>query len=175
MNRPPLTEAELLAKLEQLEIPFTVHRHPPLFTVEESQALRGELPGTHVKNMFMKDKKGGLWLITCLEDRRIRIRDLEKALAAPKMSFAKPDVMMAAIGVSPGAVTPLAAANAAVGEISLVVDASVMAAGTVNCHPLHNEATIALTSADLARFLTEVGHPPILVDFGALEQEGASG
>ena len=174
MNRPPLTEAELLIQLEQLSVPYTLHRHPAVFTVEESQALRGELPGVHVKNMFLKDKKGGLWLITCLEDRRVKIRDLEKTLGAPKMSFAKPELLLEAIGVLPGAVTPLAVVNTRPGDLTLVIDASILSAETINCHPLHNEATIALSTEDLGRFLSHIGHAPKLVDFDALELGYAS-
>lgn len=165
-----MIEAGIFDFLTAHGVGFTVHRHPPLFTVEDSQGLRGDLPGLHVKNMFLKDKKGGLWLVTCLEDRRIKIRDLEKALGAPKMSFAKPDVMAAAIGVAPGAVTPLAALNdRAAHAVTVVVDQSLVDQDPLNCHPLHNEATVALSWEGLARFFAATGHPPILVDFDALE------
>ena len=170
MKRAPLTEAELFSMLEQLEIPFALHRHPPCFTVEESRECRSDLPGVHVKNMFLKDKKGRFWLVTCLEDRRIKIRDLEKTLATQKMSFAKPEAMSAVIGVSPGAVTPMAAANAGPDEITVVLDSGVTEAETIHCHPLHNEATIALSSKDLARFLNETGHLPRVIDFDELER-----
>lgn len=163
-------EAEITDFLDAQGVAFTLHRHPPLFTVEDSQDLRGDLPGLHVKNMFLKDKKGGLWLVTCLEDRRIKIRDLEKALGAPKMSFAKPDVMADAIGVAPGAVTPLAALNDREAHaVTVVVDQSLVDQDPLNCHPLHNEATVALSWAGLARFFAATGHQPILVDFDALE------
>lgn len=166
---PPLDEAALLAFLDQLGVDYRIHRHPPVFTVEESRSFRDAQPGAHVKNMFLKDKKGGLWLVTCLEDRRIKIRDLEKALSAPKLSFGKPDLMTQTIGVTPGAVTPLAVLNDAERVVTLVVDAAVLGADLVNCHPLHNEATIALSASDLVRVVGTTGHTPRMVDFDALE------
>ena len=163
-------EAPLFAFLTEIGVDAVVHRHPPLFTVSDSQAICGDLPGAHVKNMFLKDKKAGLWLVTCLEDRRIKIRDLEKSLGAPKMSFGKPDVMAAAIGVAPGAVTPLAALNdRATRAVSIAIDETILTADLINCHPLHNEATIALTPANLLRFFEATGHTPVRVDFDALE------
>ena len=169
-----LTEDELIAILDDLGIEHQIHRHPPLFTVEDSKALRGDLPGEHVKNMFLKDKKGGLWLVTCLEERRFKIRDLEKALGAPKMSFGKPELLDEVLGVKPGAVTPFAIVNdREARQVRMILDAQMMAAETLNAHPLHNEATIALSAADLARFIEWCGVEPKSLDFDALEAASA--
>lgn len=175
-------EETILAALASLDIAVTLHRHPPLFTVADSVSLRGDLPGAHVKNMFLKDKKGGLWLVTCLEDRRIRISDLQKALGAPKMSFGKEELLWETLGVRPGAVTPLALWTDRAGQaarpdapmVRAVFDAALSesqlgAGALVNCHPLHNQATVAFAAADLFRFAEACGHTPTLVDFGALE------
>lgn len=168
-------ENRLLAFLKGLDIAPELHRHPPLFTVEDSQALRGELPGAHVKNMFLKDKSGGLWLVTCLEDRKIRIRDLEKTVGARKMSFGKPELLLEALGVTPGAVTPFAALNdREAGQVSVVVDDALKGAETVNCHPLHNKATVAVPASALPTFFEATGHTPLWVDFDALEQQAAA-
>ncbi len=164
-------EARLLGFLQELGVESAVHRHPPLFTVEDSQALRGELPGAHVKNMFLKDKSGGLWLVTCLEDRKIRIRDLEKAVGARKMSFGKPELLLETLGVRPGAVTPFAAFNDREARaVTVVLDSALDASEIVNCHPLHNAATLAVPAAGLVRFFEATGHQPVRVDFDALEE-----
>jgi Ala-tRNA(Pro) deacylase len=163
-------EQRLLAFLGTLGIAPVIHRHPPLFTVEDSQALRGELPGAHVKNMFLKDKAGGLWLVTCLEDRRIRIRDLEKALGARKMSFGRPEILWEALGVRPGAVTPFAALNDREARaVTVALDQALVGAEIVNAHPLHNAATLAVPAGALEAFFAATGHEPRLVDFDALE------
>ncbi|MEM7498446.1 MAG: prolyl-tRNA synthetase associated domain-containing protein [Pseudomonadota bacterium] len=165
-----LDEAGLYALFDRLGIGYAHHTHPPLHTVEESRALRGSLPGAHVKNMFLAEKKGGLWLVTCLEDRQIRIRDLERAVGAKNTSFGKPDRLWEALGVLPGAVTPFALAAPGAAEVRFVLDAAIMEHELVNAHPLHNEATTAIATADLSRFLAHTGHEPLMLDFAPLEE-----
>lgn len=168
-------EAAILDLLAELGVTPTITRHPPLFTVEDSQALRGELPGAHIKNMFMKDKKGGFWLVTCLEERKIRIKDLEKALGAPRMSFGKPDLLWEVLGVRPGAVTPLALmTDREARQVRMVLDKQMLDSEVINAHPLHNEATLTFPTADLKRFVAACGHSPEIIDFDALEQLAAA-
>jgi len=54
----PATPDDLFAFLDRLGITHPTVTHAALFTVEESQALRGEILGGHTKNLFLKDKKG---------------------------------------------------------------------------------------------------------------------
>ncbi|MBY8976018.1 prolyl-tRNA synthetase associated domain-containing protein [Rhodobacteraceae bacterium NNCM2] len=162
-------EAELYDLFSRHGIAWTHHTHPPLFTVEESKALRGELPGAHVKNMFLKDKKGQLWLVTCLEHRQFRIRDLEKQIGATKASFGKPELLWQALGIRPGAVSAFGLINDPGHEVRVVLDQQMLDHSPINAHPLHNEATTAVSSADFLRFFEVTGHEPIIVDFDALE------
>lgn len=162
-------EARLFAHLTELGIAFDLHRHEALHTVAESQALRGALPGAHVKNMFLKGKKGELWLVTCLEDRQVHVRDLEKQLGARKMSFGDPAILWETLGVRPGSVTPVAVLNDEAGRVRIALDSAIEAAERVNFHPLHNEATIAIAPAALRKVLEGAAHPPLTLDFDALE------
>jgi Ala-tRNA(Pro) deacylase len=162
-------EAELYALFREHGISWTHHTHPPLHTVEESRALRGDLPGAHVKNMFLKDRKGQLWLVTCLEDRQIRIRDLEKEIGAQKCSFGKPELLWEALGLLPGAVSPFGLINDAEHRVRVALDRQMLGHDTINAHPLHNEATTAVPAADFLRFFRLTGHEPLAVDFDALE------
>ena len=163
-------EARILDFLAALGIDVTLHKHQPVFTVKEAQTHTAHLPGLHVKNMFLKDKNAQLWLITCLDKRKIKIKDLEKKIGARKMSFGKPDLLWETLGVRPGAVTPLALfADRARHRVKCVIDAALIDAPIVNCHPLHNAATIALSHAGLKKFFTATGHDPIDVDFDVLE------
>lgn len=179
----PWDETRLLAALDALDVDWRIARHPPLFTVEDSRQLRGDLAGLHVKNMFLKDKKRTLWLVTVLESRRFRIRDLEKVLGATKASFASPDLLWTHLGVRPGAVTPFAVVNdrgvdAAAwqprGSVRVALDAALRGAARLNCHPLHNEATVTVSEAGLSTLLTAAGHPPTWVDCDALEDQEAA-
>ena len=162
-------EAELYTLFRANGIDWTHHEHPPLHTVEESRALRGDLPGAHVKNMFLKDRKERLWLVTCLEHRQIRIRDLEKELGAQKCSFGRPELLWEALGIQPGAVSPFGLINDPGHEVTAVLDRQMLEHDPINAHPLHNEATTAISAADFRRFFEITGHVPVLVDFDALE------
>ena len=174
-DKPNVTkagEAELYALLAEHGIAYAHHTHPALFTVAESRALRGDLPGGHVKNMFMKDKKGAIWLATCLEDRRIRIRDLEREIGAKGLSFAKEELLWETLGVRPGAVTPFGLINdRAARRVRVALDAQMLEREPLNFHPLHNEATTAISKHGLLKFLTLTGHQPVLVDFDRLEEQ----
>lgn len=171
---PAAAEAALLDWLEGLGVAVTRHAHPPLHTVEESRALRGQLPGGHCKNLFLKERKGGFWLAVCREDRVIRIPDIARAAGLKRMSFGSAEDLAARLAVRPGAVTPLALVNDTERAVGLILDRQMMAGEVLNCHPLHNEATAALTTADLRRVFAATGHAAIELDFDALEAQAAA-
>ena len=105
----PVTDPETLyARFRELGLGFTVHEHAAVFTVEEARAHRGDMPGAHCKNLFLKDKKGALWLVVCLEDRRIDMKALSGLLGAARLSFGQPELLARRLGVTPGSVTPFA-------------------------------------------------------------------
>ena len=158
---------ELFRRLDALDIETVSHRHPPLFTVEESKALRGDLPGGHTKSLFLKDKKGPLYLVVVLEDRRVDLKWLRTALGARNLSFGRPELLGEVLGVSPGAVTPFALIHDTEGRISVVLDRAMLAHDPLNYHPLDNRATTAIAPADLLRFIRSCGHTPRIVDFDA--------
>ena len=159
----PATAAELFAYLDRLGIAHRTVTHPPLFTVEESRALRGQIPGGHTKNLFLKDKKGALFLVVALEDAVIALKSLHRLLGANgRFSFGSAELLRDALGVEPGAVTPFAAINDTGGRVSVVLDTAMMAQATLNYHPLKNTMTTSITRDDLIKFLEATGHPPRL-------------
>jgi Ala-tRNA(Pro) deacylase len=142
----------------------TTVKHPPLFTVEQSKSLRGELPGGHTKNLFLKDKKDCMWLVTAEEDRPIDLKALGTALGASgRVSFGSPERLMRHVGVIPGAVTPFGLANDIEGQVSFVIDEGLMRHAVLNFHPLTNEATTAIAREDFLRFMAAIGHAPRLL------------
>ncbi|MGG7566911.1 prolyl-tRNA synthetase associated domain-containing protein [Rhodovulum sp. DZ06] len=165
---PPTSEADLLALLDRLGVQYTLHRHKPVFTVEESAEIEHSMPGWHTKNLFLKEKKGGFWLICCEAKRQVKVRDVVRAAGGKNPSFGKPEDLWRLMGLRPGSVCPFGLVNDAAREISLILDAEMMRAEIVNFHPLHNEATVALAPADLLRFLEHTGHAPALVEFADL-------
>jgi Ala-tRNA(Pro) deacylase len=154
------TPEDLFALLTRLGIAYRTVEHAPLFTVEQSQSLRGTIPGGHTKNLFLKDKKGALFLVSALEDARIELRSLHRMLGAGgRFSFGSAELLRETLGVEPGAVTPLAAMNDGDRRVTVVLDAELMRHDIINCHPLVNTMTISLAGPDLVRFLEATGHP----------------
>ncbi len=164
--QPPTSPEALLARLAELGIAVSSFSHPPVHTVEEAKALRGELAGAHIKNLFLRNKKGAMWLITCLEDRKIDLKALGQTLGAGRFSFGSAERVLTYLGVLPGAVTPFAVINDTEGKVQVVLDAGVFDCAPVNAHPLVNDRTTAISPQDLVRFLESVGHPPQILDLG---------
>ncbi|HEX7966659.1 MAG TPA: prolyl-tRNA synthetase associated domain-containing protein [Stellaceae bacterium] len=170
----PATPDELFRRLDALGIRHVTHRHPPLHTVAESVMLRGALPGGHCKSLFLKDRKGGLWLMVLLEDRRIDLKALADRLGAPRFSFGSPELLQAVLGVAPGSVTPFALMNDQERCVSVVLDAAMLERDPLNYHPLVNTATTAIVPGDLLRFIGACGHHPRILDLAGLDREAAS-
>ncbi|MBL6615760.1 MAG: prolyl-tRNA synthetase associated domain-containing protein [Reyranella sp.] len=160
-----LDPQQLFARLDQLGIAHRTVEHPPVFTVEEAKALRGDLPGHHIKNLFLRNKKEEMWLVVALEDRAIDLKRLGDALSAGRLSFGSAERLKRTLGVEPGSVTPLALVNDESRAVRLVLDRGLADGGPVNAHPLVNTMTTALAPADLQRFFQATGHSPHWLDF----------
>lgn len=156
-----------MARLAELGIATTTHRHAAMRTVEDSKALRGDLPGGHCKSLFLKDKKAQAWLVVALEDRQIDMKTLHKRIGSGRLSFGKPELMWELLGVKPGAVTPFALINDHGHQVNVVLDAAMLAHDLLNYHPLHNEATTAIGTEDLTRFIAATGHEAREIDLDA--------
>lgn len=171
----PETPEGLLARLAALGIEAPTVRHPPLFTVEQSKALRGDLPGGHSKNLFLRPVKGGgpHLLVVLEEDRTVSVNALARRLGAGRVSFADAPALMAHLGVEPGAVTPFGLVNAVPGAVRVAIDRALTDGfERVHFHPLTNAATTAIRPADLLRFLRHLGHAPEILD---LDHDPAAG
>jgi Ala-tRNA(Pro) deacylase len=161
----PTTPHELLARLQVLGISATTHHHPPVFTVEQAQALKGNLPGAHTKNLFLRDRRRRMWLLVALFDRDVELLGLARSLGVSgRLSFASEERLMQYLGVSPGSVSPFALVNDHSGAVRLALDSELSAHDLWNVHPLDNSMTTAVRSEDMLRFLETVAHPPRWVD-----------
>jgi Ala-tRNA(Pro) deacylase len=157
----PATPDQLFAALDALAIKHTTVKHPPLFTVEQSRALRGQIPGGHTKNLFLRDKKHALFLVVAEEEADIELKGLHRLLGASgRFSFGSSDLLREVWGVEPGAVTPFGAMNDTPGRVTVVLDKAMLAHATLNFHPLVNTMTTSIARDDLIRFLESTGHSP---------------
>jgi Ala-tRNA(Pro) deacylase len=157
----PATPADLFAFLDRLGVPHATVSHPPLFTVEDSQMLRGTIPGGHTKNLFLKDKSGAHYLVVACEDAAIDLKGLHRRLGAKgRFSFGPAEAMWELLGVRPGSVTPFAAINDVSGKVVVVLDHAMLAHEVLNYHPLVNTMTTSIPRAGLMTFLKACGHEP---------------
>jgi Ala-tRNA(Pro) deacylase len=157
-------ELSLLSALDAQNIGWTLQEHRAVFTVEESAELHETITGAHTKNMFLKDSGGQFWLVTVPHDIRVDLKALPAIVGGKKMSFGKAEDMERLLGVTPGAVTPLAAFNDSECEVKVVIDARLAQAAIVNVHPLRNTATIGLSGQQLVEFLTSLDHAPQILN-----------
>lgn len=153
----------LFAKLDALGIAHSTCDHTPVFTVEEAAHLYESQPGGHTKNLFLKDKKGGLWLVVCRDDLAVDLKALSDALAAPRFSFGSGELLVQTLGVQPGSVTPFSIINDTANKVRVVLDEGMFAFAVLNFHPLRNDRTTAIAAADLPKFLNACGHAPLIV------------
>lgn len=169
MLAPPATPADLFALLDRLGVEYTTVSHRPLFTVEQSRALRGAIPGGHTKNLFLRDRRGACYLVVALEDAVIDLKALSARLGASgRFSFGSAAEMREVLGVEPGAVTPFALMNDREGRVSVVLDAAMLANEVLNYHPLVNTMTTSISREGLLKFIRSTGHEPHIAAIAAI-------
>lgn len=169
----PKTPDDLFAALDSLGIAYSTVHHEPLFTVEQSRAVVAAIPGGHTKNLFLRDKKGAIFLVVALQDAEIDLKSLHRLLGANgRFSFGSADLLREVWGVEPGSVTPFGAINDPERRVAVVLDAAMMRHETLNYHPLINTMTTAIARDDLIRFLRWSGHEPRIEPVSGAAAEG---
>lgn len=165
----PATRADLFAFFDRHGIEHRTLDHPPVFRVEEGREIKAAMPGVHTKNLFLKDAKDRLWLVSAAAETAVDLKRLHKVIGSARLSFGNEALLGEALGVRAGSVTVFALLNDAEGRVTPVLDAALFAADPVNFHPLSNDATTAVSRAGLLAFFDALGREPLIVDFGRLE------
>ena len=160
----PTTPKSLLAVLDSLAIDYVTHHHPPLRTVEDAKAHRGDMPGIHIKNLFLRDRKKRNFLLVAQEDRIIDLKTLEQSIGCDRLSFGSADRLFEMLGVRPGAVSPLTLINDPDHKVALLLDTALRDGGRVYAHPLVNDMTVGITGPALLTFFAHTGHQPQWLD-----------
>ncbi len=156
----PTTPDTLMAVLSSLDISFTKHTHPPLRTVEDAKAFRGDLRGSHIKNLYLRDRKKRNFLLVAEEDKFIDLKALPNDIGSDRLSFGSADRLFELLGVRPGAVSPFTLINDPDHKVQLVLDADLADQPCVFAHPLVNDMTLGVSGSDLLRFFSHTGHHP---------------
>lgn len=162
------TRADLIAYFDAHGIAHSTLDHPPVFRVGEGEEIKKDLPGAHTKNLFLKDAKGRLWLISAADRTRIDLKALHRVIGSARLSFGSAELLEATLGVTPGSVTAFALINDAEHQVAFILDRVLAQAEQVNFHPLTNTATTTVDQAGLRRFLAALGVTPTVVDFAAM-------
>ncbi|MDP3655401.1 MAG: prolyl-tRNA synthetase associated domain-containing protein [Brevundimonas sp.] len=167
-TEPAFDRDRLLAWMAANGVAQTTHDHPAVFRVDEGRELKVAMPGAHTKNLFLKDKKGRLWLISARQDTVVDLKRAPRTIGSDRLSFGNEGLLYETLGLTPGSVTALGLINDAERRVTFVLDKALWDAEIVNFHPLTNTATTGLAQADFRRFLTLIGREPMVVDFARL-------
>jgi Ala-tRNA(Pro) deacylase len=159
----PADSLQLFACLDALGIHHETTRHPAAFTVEQGNAVWGDIPGVHCKNLFLKDAKSRLWLVVAPAEARVNLKTLAGKIGSARLSFGSPSLLAEVLGIQPGSVTPFALVNDPGHRVTVVLDSWMMAQPLLNYHPLTNEATTTISNEDFRRFLRHCGHEVLIV------------
>ena len=164
-DEPAFDRETLTVWLTANGVDHVTHDHPAVFRVEEGLDLKADLPGAHTKNLFLKDAKGRLWLISAKDDTQIDLKRLHTVIGSARLSFGSAELMEQALGVTPGSVTAFAMINGVGRDVTFVLDHRLAGAERVNFHPLVNTATTGVSQAGFAKFFQALGITPMVVDF----------
>ena len=148
-----LTKTDLFELLSIKNKDFQIHDHDPLFTVEDSENLRGEIKGAHTKNLFLKNKKNNFFLFSCDENAQVNLKKFSKSINGNNLSFAKEEYLVKYLGIKPGSVSPFALLNDTKNEVIFYLDEKLAKSEKINFHPLINTTTISLKTMDFLSFM----------------------
>ena len=155
MNGDP----KLYKVLEQLDIQFDYHEHPPGPTVEEALKYWKDIDSAHCKNIFFRNHKGKRHYLVISDYRyKLDIRDLELRLKQGKLSFASPKRLMKFLGIEPGSVSLFGLINDKDDHVHLFIDENLLQAEQISFHPNINTASLVITQADFRKFLEWSGN-----------------
>lgn len=170
-----VTPGILLAKMQGLNISTEVIDHPAVLTVEEANKYTGEDPGVNVKNLFLKDKKNRLFLVSAEASTKVDLKALGVRLGVPKpgIRMAPPELLESVLGVPLGSVTPLAVVQPTASSVVLLLDQKLKGQDRILVHPLSNTSTVAVSSQGLETFLRSLEREAHYVDLEAQPAAGA--
>ncbi len=156
-------EKAVLAFLEDLNIDYDYHEHPPVYTVEEARSYCAQIKGAQCKNLFLRNDRGNRHYLIILEDsKRADLKELAARVGEKKLSFASPKRLQKYLGAEPGSVSPFGLINDREKGVIVVLDKELQDEEWINFHPNVNIATLTIGKADFKRFLERCGNRLLL-------------
>ena len=154
----PTKPDELFRLFRELKIKYQKYEHPPLFTVADAKKYQNKMVGTHVKNLFLRDKKKRNFLLVTEQDTKINMKTLRLKIQSDQLSFGSPSRLWQYLGVRPGAVSPLALINDVENSVTLLFQDIIQKEKEIHFHPLVSDLTLGVRLCELDTFFKYTGH-----------------
>lgn len=160
----PTSKEQLTSHLDGINIAYKLYEHEPIFTVEQGKHLKESIPGTHCRNLFLRDKKKAMFLVVAANETKIDLKKLPDLLGSKRLSFGSAERLWDNLGIRQGSVNPFCIINDTDDQITMILDASMMDKPLVNYHPMDNALTVGLTPQELISFIESINHNYKIVD-----------
>ncbi len=149
---------EVMARLDQMGIPYHALEHQPILTVAEGRLIAEQQGALCCKSLFLKTKRA-YYLLMLPADKKLQSKDLARQIESGHLSFASDEDLSAILNTFPGAVSVLGLLFDTEHKVQLLVDEDVLSAPFIDCHPCSNDCSLKLATADLTeRLLPELGY-----------------
>lgn len=163
----PTSPDKLLNILNELNISYDLHHHEAVYTVAESEKVDAQIPGTHCRNLFLRDRKKKNYLVVLPVDVDVDLKTLPDILDSHRLSFGSNDRLWEYLGVRSGSVCPFCIVNDTDNQVKIFLEKTMMEQEIVNYHPMLNTMTVSLKPSDLLKFIETTGHEAHIVDLSA--------
>ncbi len=149
----------ILSKLDELNIPYEIINHPPVYTIEEMEDFNLNKKGHIVKNLFLKNSNGKKhYLVVLKGDKKADLKSIRSQINSTALSFASEERLEKHLGLLKGAVTPLGIINDYDHSVNVVLDEDLKNEKIIGVHPNVNTATVFITFDDLLKFINTFGN-----------------
>lgn len=154
----------LIDLMNNLQISYQIYTHEPVFTVAEADKVSASISGAHTRNLFLRDKRENMFLVTLRQDTPIDLKKLSDLLGVGRFSFGSPERLWTYLGVKPGSVTPLAILNDTNKKVTLILEQGMMDEPLINFHPLDNAMTVGMAPKELMKIIENHDISPQIID-----------
>jgi Ala-tRNA(Pro) deacylase len=150
---------KVLSVLEELGIPYQMHEHPPLPTIEIAMEYWKAIDAVHCKNIFLRNHKGNRhYLVIVRHTAQVAIHELEKRLGQGKLSFASIKRLQRYLCIEPGSVSPFGLINDTENHVHVFLDENLKTAEKISFHPNINTASVVLRFDDFIKYMNWTGN-----------------
>lgn len=147
-------EDKVYETLQQLNIDYTKHEHPPVHTVEEANEYWKDIDGNHTKNIFLRNKKGSRHFLVVLDSKKsLNIKALQNKIGSGTLSFASDKRLSEHLGLSQGSVSAFGLINDPANTVEVFIDKSLLKGESISLHPNVNTATVTISTTDFKKYL----------------------